>query len=126
LESTCKPEECATPNVEDPSDIVYITAPFPAINIVDGGVQFITMNVSSGPEIPDPLPEGVAPADYLNARDKKNFTACVAAWYRVYVTMVTGCLGDYSSGTSIRACMDKSFRAYVNNIKEDCYANYYY
>jgi hypothetical protein len=127
----CMGDSCKPRSLEEPSDpgmpVVYITAPFPAISVVDGAVDMIAVGIVDGQtgNMPDPLPDGVAPSDYINARDPKRFTACVAAWYRVYVTMVQGCMGDFAYPTSVKRCIDKSFQAYVKNLREDCYPNYF-
>lgn len=123
-------EDCQlSPNLEDPGSIptVYITAPFPAISIFDGGVQFITVSFTDDyAGLPNPMPDGVSPGDILNARDPVRMAACTAAWYRVYITMTMDCSrnipANYSAWSS---CMRKSMDAYANNVKDDCYKNYY-
>lgn len=119
-----------TPNLEDPGDIprVYVTAPFPDVSIIDGATQFITIEISDEHAgLPDPLPDGVSPADILKARDPKGMASCTAAWYRVYITMTMDC--SYwlpGSPSTWASCMRKSMDVYANNLRDDCYKNYYY
>ncbi|NHZ83787.1 hypothetical protein F2P44_31640 [Massilia sp. CCM 8695] len=123
----CKGESCTPTTTIEPDMVVEITAPFPD-NFFAGTVEMVTLSWGDGdgpPEVPDPMPDGVAPSDYLKARDPAGMVACTASYYKVYVTMATGCVTSNMGPTGMRICLERSLSAYYNNLKTECYDKYF-
>lgn len=118
---------CSKTTSEPDMEIVYIYAEFPTISIFDGASQFITVGIGDmGPELPDPLPDGVAPSDIEKARDPAGMLACTVLYFRTYMIMIQGCTTNLPAFTNYRTCMQNSMRAYANNLKTECYDKYFH
>jgi hypothetical protein len=134
-EALSKTDKCANENceittqAEDPVDggIVYITAAFPDISVIDGATQFIPVNFLDGSTEGgnSELPSGVAPSDIMNARNPAGMAKCTKDAMSTYLLLYTGCFSRYRTPTMIKMCADDSMAIYRDILRNECYPKYY-